>query len=141
MPCICCEKEPMPGPASFDDTKVSVWVLAGRNRPVANHDSNSPLKKESFRGGAGVGAESSERSPQCCTVWGLPPVDPSHPHKVYQRAANRRRLPARKPRLAPPRCTTQVFVLKGHLKIARQFTAGKSLPNSRKVLKGRLKRM
>ena len=26
--------------------------------------------------------------PQCCTVWGLPPVDPSHPQKIFQRAAN-----------------------------------------------------
>jgi len=46
-----------------------------------------PLKKGLRQRMAGVGAESSERSPQCDTVWGLPSVDPSHPNTIFQRPA------------------------------------------------------
>ena len=65
---------------------VLIWQIRFRYAQRSQYDSTST--NDASRWVAGVGAESSERSPQNRTVWGLPAVDPSHPQEVFWRADN-----------------------------------------------------
>jgi len=56
-------------------------------RLCSEQAARSLLKKSLRRWVAGVGAQSSERSPQSGEVWGLSSIDPSHPDRIFQRAA------------------------------------------------------
>ena len=70
------------------DMVAALYAVYNDVRRAAAPGATGSLPTSANGGVAGVGAESSERSPQCCIVWGLPAVDPSHPQEVFQQAAS-----------------------------------------------------
>ena len=66
-----------------DEVKRQDKEAAPKKKPVKKRPAGKKRGKTEQAGVAGVGAESSERSPQCYAVWGLPSVDPSHPDQFF----------------------------------------------------------